>query len=231
MEAIILAGGFGTRLRSVVSDVPKPMAPIRSRPFLSYILNYIKKLGIQRVILSTGYKHEVIEKYFGNHYEGIEIVYSRESEALGTGGAIKLALQKVRSNEAFVFNGDTFFQADIAAMKEVQVNNDADIVVSLKLMCNFDRYGTVEINNGRITSFLEKKQINVGLINAGVYLIKSDLFSKVNLSEKFSFEADFLQIFINELQFFGVVSEGYFIDIGIPEDYAKAQTEIADYVK
>ncbi|MCY9664837.1 nucleotidyltransferase family protein [Paenibacillus alginolyticus] len=229
MEAIVLAGGFGTRLRSVVSNVPKPMAPVGGIPFLCYILDYLKKFGISRVVLSTGYKHEIIEDYFGKAYRGIELVYSVENEPLGTGGAIRVALEKVKSNEVFVLNGDTFFQVDLHKMREFQTSKNADLSISLKLMNHFDRYGTVEVSLDRIIAFHEKKITAAGMINGGIYLLKSNLFNNIVLPDKFSFESQFLQLYLNKLQFYGYLSEGYFIDIGVPEDYMRAQKEIGEF--
>ena len=129
LEAIVLAGGLGTRLKSVVSNVPKPMAPIGDKPFLEYILKYLKKNGITRAILSVGYKSEIIEEYFGNNFEGIDLVYSVEKEPLGTGGAIKKAMSKVKSNQVYIINGDTFFDINL---KSLILEDNSKIILSLK---------------------------------------------------------------------------------------------------
>ncbi|MBD3842888.1 MAG: NTP transferase domain-containing protein, partial [Campylobacterales bacterium] len=151
MEAIVLAGGLGTRLKSVVSNVPKPMATIGDKPFLEYILKYLKKNGITRVILSVGYKLEIIEEYFGNNFEGIELIYSKEDEPLGTGGAIKKAMSKVKSSKVYIINGDTFFDVNLKSL--ILVDN-SKITLSLKHMKNFDRYGCVESDeNNLVTAF------------------------------------------------------------------------------
>lgn len=227
MEAIVLAGGLGTRLKSVVSDLPKPMAPIANKPFLEYILQYLKKNGITRVILSVGYKWEIIKEYFGNNFENLELIYSIENEPLGTGGAIKKAISEVNSEEVFIINGDTFFNVDL---KLLSLTKNSKIILSLKEMHNFDRYGCVESNNEDIvTSFTEKEYRKAGNINGGIYLTKKAIFDKFTLEEKFSFE-EFMQNNFQKLTISVQVFNNYFIDIGIPKDYLKAQNEIKEYL-
>ena len=221
MEAIVLAGGLGTRLKSVVTDVPKPMAPIiGSTPFLEYILRYLKKNGITRVVLSVGYKWEIIKEYFGNNFEDIEIIYSVEDEPLGTGGAINKAIDYVIDKQIFIINGDTFFDIDLSKMR---LENDSKIQIALKEMKDFDRYGVVEIDiKGYIQNFKEKSYYKQGFINGGIYLIKKNIFEKFDLPKKFSFE-EFLENNFQKLKAKGKVFENYFIDIGIPKDYEKAK--------
>ncbi|QKJ22278.1 nucleotidyltransferase family protein [Poseidonibacter lekithochrous] len=226
MEAIVLAGGLGTRLKSVVSELPKPMAPICDRPFLEYILNYLHKNGIKRVILSVGYKWETIKEYFGYSYENMELIYSIENEPLGTGGAIKKAMDKIKNKIFFIINGDTFFNIDL---KNLTLKEDSKLMLSLKKMNNFDRYGCVEHKNGYITEFREKEYYERGDINCGIYLASTDIFDKYNIEYKFSFE-EFIQNNFKELRTTSEVFDNYFIDIGIPEDYALAQKEIENYV-
>lgn len=226
MEAIILAGGLGTRLRSVVPDLPKPMAPIGNRPFLSYIFDYLHKQGVSRVILSTGYKHEVIEAYFGNQYKDISIYYSIENQPLGTGGAIKQALDLTCENEVFILNGDTFFHVNLKQLANHHRKLNSDLTLTLKPMENFDRYGVVITSGNRVVQFEEKKYVEKGNINGGVYLAHRSLFNNVNLPDKFSFETDFMEKYLQRFSFNAFLSEGYFIDIGIPEDYEKAQMEM-----
>ena len=227
MEAIVLAGGLGTRLKSVVTDVPKPMAPIGSIPFLEYILKYLKKNGITRVVLSVGYKWEIIQEYFGNNFEGIELIYSVEDEPLGTGGAIKKAMSFVSDEQVFIINGDTFFDVDLS---NLNLENDSKIMLSLKKMEKFDRYGCVESDeSGLVTVFTEKEFKKVGNINGGIYLTSKDIFDDYTLEAVFSFE-EFMQNHFKELKVTSKVFECYFIDIGIPEDYKKAQSEIKNYI-
>lgn len=214
-EAIILCGGLGTRLRSVISDVPKPMAPIKNKPFLAFVLEYLKKQNISRVVLAVSYKYEIIQEYFGNSYLGMQILYSIEKEPLGTGGAILEALNLINSDSCYVLNGDTFFDINLDRLKL----DNSDICVALKPMKNFDRYGSVDIdNNSYISAFNEKKFTSNGLINGGVYLIKKNIFNSFNLPNKFSFEEFFQENFLI-FNAKAAVFDDYFIDIGIPQDY------------
>lgn len=214
-EAIILCGGLGTRLRSVISDVPKPMAPIKNKPFLAFVLEYLKKQNISRVVLAVSYKYEIIQEYFGNSYLGMQILYSIEKEPLGTGGAILEALNLINSDSCYVLNGDTFFDVNLDRLKL----DNSDICVALKHMKNFDRYGSVDIdNNSYISAFNEKKFTSNGLINGGVYLIKKNIFNSFNLPNKFSFEKFFQENFLI-FNAKATVFDDYFIDIGIPQDY------------
>lgn len=224
MEAIILAGGFGTRLRHVVSDVPKPMAPMNTmgKPFLSVLLEKMAEEGITHLVLSTGYMSEVIENYFGKEYAGVHIDYSIEKVPLLTGGAVKLALSKCKEDTIFVLNGDTYFDVDLAAMGKFHAEQRADFTVAIKEMHNFDRYGTVEVQDNRIISFREKEFCQDGWINGGVYCLNRSLLADIPMT-KFSLEKDFMEKQVNKLKMMAFSSYGYFIDIGIPEDYAVAQ--------
>lgn len=226
MEAIILVGGFGTRLQSVVKDVPKPMADINGRPFLCYILEYLLKNGIEKVILSVGYKKEIIQEYFGNRYKTMEIFYSKEDEPLGTGGAIKKAFNFCKNENVLVLNGDTFFEISLKSLINQHQITDADITLSLKQMYNFDRYGKVIVEKNSIVSFEEKEYSLSGLINAGVYIIRRNLF--LDFETKFSLEQDFLEKSFFKLNIGAYIDKGYFIDIGIPNDYQKAIYDFGD---
>lgn len=228
--AIILAGGFGTRLSHVISDVPKPMAPIKGKPFLDIQLNYLKRQGIQQVCLATGFKHEIIEAYFTkNPVDGLDIIYSQEKTALGTGGAILQAMNYLNLNKSmtFVLNGDSFFDADLKALYNFHQQKSAEISICLKEMFQFERYGTVSVsNNGQVLSFNEKKAMKKGLINTGCYLIEPAKFIEISSAfgtSTFSFESEILEKFEqHQIKLFGHQQDGYFIDIGIPEDYFKA---------
>ncbi|EAJ0373446.1 D-glycero-D-manno-heptose 1-phosphate guanosyltransferase [Campylobacter coli] len=214
MQAIVLAGGLGTRLRSVVQNLPKPMAPINGKPFLAFILEYLKKQGITEIILSVSYKYELIQEYCKDEFHGMKIHYNIEKELLGTGGAIKDALKLVK-NEVYVVNGDTFFDIDLKKL----VLNGSKICIALKQMQNFDRYGTVNVDEqGIVTSFEEKVFKKQGLINGGIYLLKKDIFDEFSLEKKFSFE-EFLQENYKSLKIQTQIFDDYFIDIGMPEDY------------
>lgn len=225
MEAIILAGGFGTRLAHIVSDVPKPMAPVYNKPFLEYILKYLTDSGIDKIIMAVGYKQEIIKEYFGSKYCSCEIEYSSEDKPLFTGGAIKKALRLCKENNIFVVNGDTFFNVNIQKMAIFHKEKKSDLTLALKEMNNFDRYGTVEMNEKhRITSFKDKKYTDLGKINGGLYLMNKELLDKMS-EEKFSFETDFMEKYTEQFSMYGFFSQGYFIDIGVESDYKKAQID------
>lgn len=225
MEAIILAGGMGTRLRSVVSALPKPMAPVRNVPFLSYIFEYLLKQNVKKVILSTGYKHEEIESFYGKKYKSINIIYSIEKTPLGTGGAIKMAFEYVEQEEVFILNGDTYFDVDFKALLNKHKQERNDLTVALKPMRNYDRYGSVITESNRIIEFKEKIYMHEGLINGGIYAAESSLASKLPNMDSFSFEKEFLEKSC-ALKFGYFIADTFFIDIGIPEDYDKAQRKL-----
>ncbi|MEA4825801.1 MAG: nucleotidyltransferase family protein [Clostridium sp.] len=223
MEAIILAGGFGTRLSHIGPDLPKPMAPINGRPFLEYVLDYLYRNDINRVVLAVGYKAEIIKKYFGNKYKKIDIRYSTEDIALGTGGAIKKALGACKEDNIFVINGDTYFDVDLVRMMDFHKNAGSNISIAIKRMNNFERFGSVIVEDNIIKKFEEKKPKVEGKVNGGIYIINRKIMSKIQ-NNVFSFENDILESGLYNLYAFE--SEGYFIDIGIPEDYNKAQMEL-----
>lgn len=227
-EAIILAGGLGTRLRTVVSDLPKCMAPVNGKPFLSYLITQLQHQGVTDFIFSVGYMHEIITGFIRKEFAGISSRFSVEKEPLGTGGAIRLACELSESTTTVICNGDTFFDVSVQTMLSFHHSNDADCTLALKPMENFDRYGVVEINrNNTIVSFKEKQWYKKGLINGGVFVLDLKKFSALELPPKFSFEKDYLEKYVNRHRMFGLIQEGYFIDIGIPEDYERAQTELA----
>ena len=229
MEVIILAGGLGTRLRSVVSEVPKCMAPVAGKLFLWYLLKYLTQYNVNRVVLSVGYLREVIFKWIDENKTEFpfEFDYAIEEEPLGTGGGIKLALSKIKDNAAFILNGDTFFDVNLNDLTKQHESASNDITLALKPMKNFDRYGTViyDEKSSIISAFNEKKHCDEGLINGGIYLVstKSKIFE--GLPTKFSFETAVLEKQCALGNIDGVVQDKYFIDIGIPEDYRKADVE------
>ena len=229
-EAIILAGGFGTRLQSVVKEIPKPMASINGKPFLAYLLDYLINQRVQKVALSVGYKYEVIFEYFGDLYNGLKIEYAIEKEPLGTGGGILNALSFCNSENVLLLNGDSYFGVNIENLYQFHIQNASDISLSLKEMHNVDRYGTVSVNKHKIIAFNEKQFIEKGLISCGVYLLDKKSIEKLNLPIKFSFEKDLLETYIKKMNINGITFDNYFIDIGIPEDYERAQIELSQKI-
>ncbi|MDR6550557.1 nucleotidyltransferase family protein [Paenibacillus qinlingensis] len=227
MEAIILAGGPGTRLRKVIRDVPKPMAPIQGRPFLSYILERLELQGVRRVVLAVGYKHEIIRSYFGHRWGALQIVYSIEEEPLGTGGACKKAMDHISDKQVLLLNGDTMFHVDIPQLVQYHQDSAADLTLSLKPMKQFDRYGTVTLSSdNRVTSFQEKQMCESGFINAGVYVARADIWCPFKVTAPFSFEQFLQNPGVHALNMYGFPSESYFIDIGIPADYELAKNKL-----
>ena len=227
MEAIVLAGGLGTRLKGILQGVPKPMAPIAGRPFLEKQLNQVARAGCTRVILSVGHLHEVIEKHFGVEWRGLTVDYAVENEPLGTGGAIRAALAQGREENILVLNGDTFLEADYAEMMSFHAAEGARMTMAVAHQRDVARYGGVMLDEGRVVGFEEKGRSGPGWINAGAYVVRRDLEWPPNLPEKFSFETDFLAPEIVRLRPTAYKVDGLFIDIGVPEDLARAQTELA----
>jgi len=202
------------------------MAPVNGQPFLHYIFQYLQQQNCSRVILSLGYKHEVIEDWLEAERPPFEVSFVIEEEPLGTGGGIQLALEQAKNQNVLVLNGDTFFDVNLESLFSFHGSKNAATTLALKYMQQFERYGSVHIDDdGRIISFEEKKLKQEGLINGGVYVINKKRFLEKNLPQKFSFEKDYLEAFVEETSFFGKKLEGYFIDIGIPEDYEKAQKD------
>ena len=226
-EAIILAGGFGTRLRDAIPDLPKCMAPVNGRPFLFYVINYLRSQGIEKFIFSLGYKHEVIEAYLEAEFSTLDYQSLIEKEPLGTGGAILASCYKTSEQTVLVVNGDTIFKADLEKAFTDHVKHESDCTLLLKPMENFDRYGVVELNeDDSIKSFEEKKFYKSGLINGGVYILNAEQFLAEELPGKFSFEKDYLEKYFETRKIYGSVQDEYFIDIGIPEDYFRVQQEL-----
>lgn len=224
--AIILAGGFGTRLQSVVADLPKPMADIAGKPFLSYQLNYLKHYGIKRVVFSLGYLSDKIINYYGPVYREMELSYVVESNPLGTGGGIRLAAERATCSAAIVLNGDSFFEIDLIKFFHLHQDSNADVSIALRTVEDCSRYGTIETGNQHnILSFKEKSSLSrPGLINGGVYILNLPLYLKSTLANKsFSIEKDFFEKNISSIVLKGFEFNNYFIDIGVPEDYKKAQ--------
>lgn len=226
-EAIILAGGMGTRLKSVITDIPKPMAPVANRPFLEIILDNLKDQGVEHIVLAVGYKYEVIAEYFGNTYKDIEIDYAIEEEPLGTGGAVSFAMEKIKEDSFLMLNGDTLFDVDLNKFCSFHEHHKSDLSIALKTVSNQDRYGLVEIDsNNRVSKFLEKQFISEGLINGGIYATSSSFIKSLSLPMKYSWEKEVLELQIKESRIYGYSTNSYFIDIGIPQDYSKAQIEL-----
>ena len=232
MQAILLCGGMGTRLRSVVSDRPKPMADICGKPFLQYLLEMLRDKGITEVIFALGYMGEMIEEYFqdGSAF-GLKIAYSYEEEPLGTGGAIRNALPNILEEEVLVLNADTYFPMDYQGLYRFHQENDGDFSLATRAVPDISRYGAVRRDAaGRILAWNEKLneggQPLAGEINGGIYVMKKSLIAEIPEGKQ-SLEQDCIPKWLSEgKRIFGLPFDGYFMDIGIPKDYQQFITDV-----
>lgn len=225
MEAIVLAGGFGTRLQSRLSGIPKPMVQVAGRPFLEILVDRLVDYGFERVILSVGHLANVIQDHFGGAWRGVPVDYVVEEEPLGTGGAIRKSMECITASSAFVFNGDTWLDVDAIAMNELHQRSQASITLALTRVPDMARYGGVELRDGKVVSFIEKGREGAGRINGGVYILSKDFPWPEGLPSRFSFETDVLLPKLPSLKHAVYISSGKFIDIGVPEDLDRAQGE------
>lgn len=226
MEAIVLAGGFGTRLREVVPDLPKPMAPVAGRPFLEILLSALARKGFCRVVLSLGFMADKVVAYFGEQFAGMELVYEIEDTPLGTGGAVRQALTRCSEDHVFVFNGDTYLDLEVVDVEARWQTHHVPIIVAREVP-DTARYGRLNTEEGRVIGFLEKGVAGPGLINAGCYVLPLAVLDEFALGQAFSLEVDFLAKTVGVQRIDLFVTSGHFIDIGVPEDYARAQSELA----
>ena len=223
-EAIILAGGFGTRLQSVIRDIPKPMSSVGERPFLEFLLKQLSLSGFSRTVLSVGYKHEVISNHFGSSFESMQLDYCVEDTPLGTGGAIAAAMQQTESDDVLVLNGDSILLASLPYFYDFHRTQGSPISIALKEEKDFDRYGAVILDGNKVARFEEKKHVAKGVFNAGMYWLHASVRDcLLRLPTPFSIEKEIFEKQIFPIS--GCVFHDYFIDIGIPEDYARAQTD------
>lgn len=231
MHAIILAGGFGTRLRSVVSDVPKPLAPIEDRPFLAWLCDALIAQGVTDITLSVHHQWEKIRDYFEAHPVSVPLRYAVEDKPLGTGGAMAYAMQYANIQEpVLVLNGDTFVTVDYQAFYKQHCDHKAKMSMVLRAVADTGRYGDIATENNVVTTFKPGIEGKAGLINAGVYILSPDIFIPHHMPEAFSFELDFMQAKVQSLKPRAFIAQDYFIDIGIPDDYAKACRELPDII-
>lgn len=224
-EAIVLAGGFGTRLREVVPDWPKPMAPVAGRPFLEILLSSLATKGFSNVVLSLGFMAERISNHFGNCFAGMNLAYAVEHKPLGTGGALRFAMTHCKHDHVFVINGDTFLDIEATAIDELWQAKRHPIIVARQVP-DTARYGRLIVQDGLVQSFSEKGVSGPGLINAGCYVFNRMQLDAFELNTPFSLEVDFLANAVEMISVGVFITNGQFIDIGVPEDYQRAQTEL-----
>lgn len=224
IDVVILCGGKGKRLREVVRGIPKPMASVSGKPFLELIIRYLSNFGLNNFVLATGYKGESISRYFKSISKNkIKLVFSREKKVLGTGGAVKNASKFIKSSPFFVFNGDSFCEFDPRDFLSFHIKNHASVTILLAKVRNGSDYAEVKIDqSNRIVRFREKnKMVKSSLINSGVYLFNKSVLKKMPSNRKFSLEKEFFPKILNE-KILGYHNQGFFIDIGTPERYLKA---------
>ena len=224
LEAVILAGGLGTRLRSVVGDRPKPMADVGGKPFVAYLVDALKAQGVERIVFSTGFLAHQVSDYFGtgDHW-GIEMAYSQEPEPLGTGGAVRLALEQVRGDRFVVLNGDSYCPFQLPVLVQVHRQQQALATLLLTSVEDCSRYGSVTINQaGAVIAFREKQAgLGVGLVNAGVYLLERQAVETMPVGRQVSLEMEFFPTLVGQ-GLYASIGDGALLDIGTPESYALA---------
>lgn len=232
LTPIILAGGKGTRLKAVINDRPKVLAPIAGRPFITYLLDFLDSNNFKQVIIAIGYMADLIIETLGYRYKNINIVYTREEMPLGTGGGLRLACGEVRTDDCLVLNGDSFAVCNLEEYYNWFLSNNITAALYLTFLEDISRYGSVDFDqNYNILQFSEKNQTGSGYINAGMYLFKKDLLLTMRENEQLSLENDFLPGLINKnFKAFYNEAKGLnkFIDIGIPEAYNIAEDFFAD---
>lgn len=227
-ECIILAGGLGSRLGEIAVDDPKCLVNILGKPFIHYLFDYLIRENFDHVILSLGYGATRISTWLETNKYPFDITMLVEKEQLGTGGAIKNVITAVRGDSSFVMNGDTLFKVDTDAMQDVHLKKTSDITIALKPMMDIERYGSVRMNNDdRIIRFKEKEPLEQGLINGGIYIVRKSLFEKIDQTV-FSFEKEVLE-YTDQFQVYGYVDDAYFIDIGTPKDYKRANIDFLNF--
>jgi len=221
--AIVLAGGLGTRLRSVVDDRPKVLAEVAGKPFVAYLLNQLEEADVREAIISTGYLAEVFDEVLGDQHGSLKLRYVHEESPLGTGGAIKWAGQHVNTPLCLVLNGDSYVADHLGNYLDWHQQHEGDASLLLVGVPDASRYGTVQLDElGNVTAFLEKRpEQTAGSINAGIYAMRTDLFQQIPAG-KCCLETDVLPEWIKSYRVKGFVSDSPFIDIGIPEDYRRS---------
>jgi D-glycero-alpha-D-manno-heptose 1-phosphate guanylyltransferase len=201
------------------------MAPVAGRPFLAWVLDWVAQQGVEHVVLALGYMAEVVSSYFGSTFCGLQIDYTIETEPLGTGGALAEAIGQCSSTRIACLNGDTLFEVDLQEMAWTTVASD--VAMAVRQVDNVERYGAVTCQAGRVVDLAEKSKSGPGLVNGGVYIVDPTVFSRWCLPKAFSWERDFLAEHKAEIKISCHVSDGYFIDIGLPETWRQASLDFA----
>jgi D-glycero-alpha-D-manno-heptose 1-phosphate guanylyltransferase len=227
LEAIILAGGRGTRLKELTEQTPKPLVLVKGRPFLDYVLEHLSKHGVKLAVLSVGYLAGQFQARYGTSSGSMKIEYAVEEEPKGTGGAIRFALNQLSDPNPMVLNGDSLFLADLKSLYEFHLNRKRPLTLALRPVDSAGRYGKVTVEGETIVGFEEKGVGGPGFINAGVYVLnKMEILHLLPSQDAFSFERDFLEPFVKKVRPAGLAFRDYFIDIGVPEDLEKANRDL-----
>lgn len=227
MRAIVLCGGLGTRLGPLTRQTPKPLLEVGNKPFIIHVLESLRVSGVSSVCLAVSFRWQKLKSALGDSWQGMPISYSVETEPLGTGGAVRQAVMQMGWGDVFVANGDTLVATNLVGMREMAIAHKADCVLTLKHLSDTSRFGAVGLaDDGRITSYGEKAFGGPGYINAGLYWLREGTIASMPHGV-FSFEKDFLSEDISSMTVFGFVTEGYFIDMGVPDDLERARRELA----
>lgn len=227
LDAVVLAGGLGTRLRSAVPELPKCLAPVAGRPFIEILLDELQRQGLRHVVLAVGYRHEQVRAHLGARYGLIDLDYAIERQPLGTGGAARQVLGACHSEDVLLVNGDTWQEVDLAAMLAAHRAAGVQLTMAVRQVDDVGRYGALHLSGDRISGFSEKGASGSGWINAGLYIVKRGIFDHAEVPAAFSLERDFLVPQLEQLRPLAFMAGGPFIDIGIPEDLARAQRMFA----
>lgn len=233
LSAVILAGGLGTRLKALVAQTPKPLLPVAGRPFLHYLIHFLRQHGIRDIVCCVGYLGQTIIDQLGDGVAwDVRIRYVTERELLGTGGAIHAALPEIPGEQFFILNGDTFFNVDLARLTTVHASANDGAVMALWSAPATTRYGVVVLaGDGRVQRFMPRDAgRSAGYINGGIYLAHRSIFHDPP-ARMFSLEQDLFPRLAAKGRLFGVPFEGNFIDIGVPEDYQNAQQLLPQWVR
>jgi D-glycero-alpha-D-manno-heptose 1-phosphate guanylyltransferase len=229
IPAVVLAGGLGTRLAAVSDGLPKPMIDVAGRPFVEYILDTLVDSGVTRIVLAVSYRWKVLHGHFGDSYRSASLEYSVEERPLGTGGAIRQCLVNHDLAQALILNGDTLFRIDLPGLVSRHRQSSTTVTMALRRVADASRYGLVTCDNfGIVTAFRSDGEGKPGLINGGTYVVDRLPLDNIELPASFSFERDFLERYVSCIRPLGVESDGYFIDIGIPEDLARARIDFGN---
>lgn len=236
--AVVLAGGLGTRLRAAYAAGPKSMAPVGGRPFLDYLLRWLRSEGVKEVIFCVGYKRTHIQRYVGKgHKWGLRVAYSIEKKLLGTGGAVKNAEPLIPGKSLLLINGDTFVDLNLKELVKFHRNRRALATMAVVKVADDQRYGSLRVDDeSKITAFLEKgardpsNNLEEGtrLINAGVYVFEKRLLNRIRAGKPMSLEKNVFPRLVTNEKVYGFIRDTYFMDIGVPDDFRRAQNELPE---